>query len=119
MLQANPGNRLTGPPTELLRLSWGPQRVVADEFLVGVGSGLVEEGDLVEQLLGGRHEVRGVGDGLLGFGGGGGFAGGVGFSSSLRRRRVVLKGRKPGPNWAWGCGGDGGVARDGGGPESL
>jgi hypothetical protein len=32
MLQANPGNRLTGPLTELLLLSWGPQRVVADEF---------------------------------------------------------------------------------------
>ena len=32
MLQANPRNRLTGPLTELLLLSWGPQHVVADEF---------------------------------------------------------------------------------------
>jgi DNA-binding Lrp family transcriptional regulator len=32
ILQANSSNRLTGPLTELLLLSWGPQHVVADEF---------------------------------------------------------------------------------------
>jgi hypothetical protein len=32
MLQANSGNRLTGPLTELLLLSWGPQEVIAEEF---------------------------------------------------------------------------------------
>jgi DNA-binding transcriptional ArsR family regulator len=32
MVQANPGNRLVGPLTELLFLSWGPMQVVADEF---------------------------------------------------------------------------------------
>jgi predicted nucleotidyltransferase len=32
MVQANPGNRLVGPLTELLLLSWGPLQVIADEF---------------------------------------------------------------------------------------
>jgi hypothetical protein len=32
MVQANPRNRLVGPLTELLFLSWGPRQVVADEF---------------------------------------------------------------------------------------
>jgi hypothetical protein len=32
MLAANTGNRLTGPLSELLLLSWGPQHVVAEEF---------------------------------------------------------------------------------------
>jgi hypothetical protein len=32
MVQANPGNRLVEPLTELLFLSWGPLQVVADEF---------------------------------------------------------------------------------------
>jgi hypothetical protein len=32
MVRANSGNRLAGPLTELLFLSWGPAQVVADEF---------------------------------------------------------------------------------------
>jgi DNA-binding transcriptional ArsR family regulator len=32
MVQANPGNRLVEPLTELLLLSWGPLQVIADEF---------------------------------------------------------------------------------------
>jgi len=32
MTRANPGNRLVEPLTELLFLSWGPLRVIADEF---------------------------------------------------------------------------------------
>jgi DNA-binding transcriptional ArsR family regulator len=32
LIQANPRNRLVGPLTELLFLSWGPTHVVADEF---------------------------------------------------------------------------------------
>jgi DNA-binding transcriptional ArsR family regulator len=32
MVQANPGNRLVGPLTQLLFLSWGPLQVIADEF---------------------------------------------------------------------------------------
>ena len=32
MVQANPGNRLVEPLTQLLLLSWGPLQVVADEF---------------------------------------------------------------------------------------
>jgi DNA-binding transcriptional ArsR family regulator len=32
MVQANPGNRLVEPLTELLFLSWGPLQVIADEF---------------------------------------------------------------------------------------
>jgi DNA-binding transcriptional ArsR family regulator len=32
MVRADPGNRLTGPLTELLLLSWGPPQVVAEEF---------------------------------------------------------------------------------------
>jgi len=32
MIRANPGSRLTAPLTELLRLSWGPQHVIAEEF---------------------------------------------------------------------------------------
>lgn len=32
LVQANPGNRLVEPLTELLFLSWGPLQVIADEF---------------------------------------------------------------------------------------
>jgi len=32
LVQANLGNRLVGPLTELLFLSWGPLQVIADEF---------------------------------------------------------------------------------------
>lgn len=32
LVQANSGNRLVGPLTELLFLSWGPLQVIADEF---------------------------------------------------------------------------------------
>ncbi len=32
MVRADQGNRLTGPLTELLLLSWGPPQVVAEEF---------------------------------------------------------------------------------------
>jgi len=32
MVRSDPGNRLTGPLTELLLLSWGPPHVVAEEF---------------------------------------------------------------------------------------
>ncbi len=32
MIRANPGNRLVEPLTELLLLSWGPLKVIADEF---------------------------------------------------------------------------------------
>jgi predicted nucleotidyltransferase len=32
MVRSDPGNRLTGPLTDLLLLSWGPPQVVAEEF---------------------------------------------------------------------------------------
>lgn len=32
VVRSDPGNRLTGPLTELLLLSWGPPQVVAEEF---------------------------------------------------------------------------------------
>jgi hypothetical protein len=41
MVRSDPGNRLAGPLTELLRLAWGPPQVVAEEFAGLPGAELV------------------------------------------------------------------------------